>query len=538
MRRKISTLLTILLTMVGAVVFGFTSPAQAAPVRVMPLGDSITGSPGCWRSLLWNRLQSNGLTNVDFVGTLGPQGCGVPYDGDNEGHGGFLATNVANANQLPGWLSATNPDVVLMHFGTNDVWSNIAPATILTAFGKLVDQMRANNPNMKILVAKIIPMAASACGPCPQRVIDFNNAIPAWAAGKTTSASPITVVDHWTGFNTTTDTYDGVHPNAAGDQKMSNAWYPVLAPLVGGGDVTPPSVPGTPVASNVTSTGATLNWTASTGGTGGVAGYNVHREQGATDPLLASPTTNTVTLTGLTPNTQYQIYVRSRDAAGNLSANSGLVTFTTQPGTCTDTTPPTTPGAPTASGVTASGATLTWAASTDSGCSGLAGYNVYREQGVTDPLLGQTTGTTLALTGLTANTAYQIYVRARDNAGNLSGNSPLGTFTTTGGGTGGACTVVPTTQTQWGNGYVIQPVTVTAGTSPITSWTVTFTLPAGHTVTGSWNATFTQSGQTITAKNVAHNGTLAAGASTSFGFQGSRPNGNTAVPTTYTCTSP
>ncbi|MCO6716812.1 cellulose-binding protein, partial [Streptomyces sp. CHB19.2] len=27
----------------------------ATPVRVMPLGDSITGSPGCWRALLWNR---------------------------------------------------------------------------------------------------------------------------------------------------------------------------------------------------------------------------------------------------------------------------------------------------------------------------------------------------------------------------------------------------------------------------------------------------------------------------------------------------
>ena len=57
-----------------------TAPAAAAaaPVRVMPLGDSITGSPGCWRAVLWNRLQSTGYTNVDFVGTLGPQGCGQP----------------------------------------------------------------------------------------------------------------------------------------------------------------------------------------------------------------------------------------------------------------------------------------------------------------------------------------------------------------------------------------------------------------------------------------------------------------------------
>ncbi|GAA3789705.1 hypothetical protein GCM10022226_05620 [Sphaerisporangium flaviroseum] len=207
----------------------------------------------------------------------------------------------------------------------------------------------------------------------------------------------------------------------------------------------------------------------------------------------------------------------------------------------TDTTAPTTPGTPTASNVTSSGARLSWSASTDSGGSGLAGYNVYREQGATDPQLGQSTTNSISLTGLTAGTQYQVYVRARDGAGNLSGNSSPVTFTTTtgGGGGGNGCGVTGTTQGQWGNGYVIQPVTVTnTGTSAITGWTVTFTLPAGHTITGSWNATLTISGQTVTAKNAGHNGTLAANASTSFGFQGSRPNGNTQVPAGYTCSSP
>jgi lysophospholipase L1-like esterase len=200
----------------------------------MPLGDSITGSPGCWRALLWNRLQSSGFTNIDFVGTLPPQGCGVAYDGDNEGHGGFLATNIANQNQLPGWLSATHPDIVIMHLGTNDVWSNIAPSTILAAFSTLVDQMRASNPAMRILVAKIIPMNPSSCTECAQRAVNFNAAIPAWASSKTTSASPITVVDQWTGFSTATDTYDGVHPNDAGNVKISNQWYPPLVNALGG----------------------------------------------------------------------------------------------------------------------------------------------------------------------------------------------------------------------------------------------------------------------------------------------------------------
>ncbi|WP_144127416.1 cellulose binding domain-containing protein [Catellatospora sichuanensis] len=249
-RAALMALLGTLVAATAVVVAAPTGSAAAVPTRIMALGDSITGSPGCWRATLWNRLQSTGYTNIDMVGTLPAQGCGVAHDGDNEGHGGFLATNVANQNQLVGWLSATLPDVVLMHFGTNDVWSNLPNTQILTAFGKLVDQMRASNPAMKILVAKIIPMNPSSCTECAARVVSFNNAIPAWAAGKTTAQSPITVVDQWTGFNTATDTYDGVHPNAAGDQKMSDRWYPALtAALSGVTPSNPPSPSASPSAS-------------------------------------------------------------------------------------------------------------------------------------------------------------------------------------------------------------------------------------------------------------------------------------------------
>ncbi|MFE9690400.1 SGNH/GDSL hydrolase family protein [Micromonospora sp. NPDC005806] len=215
---------------VGLALVPAAPPAAAptTPVRVMPLGDSITGQPGCWRSVLWNRLQSTGYPDVDFVGTLGPQGCALPHDRDNEGHGGYLVTDVANQNLLPGWLAATQPDVVLMHFGTNDLRRNIAPVTILAAYSKLVDQMRASNPATTVLVAKIIPMNPSSCRECGRRVVALNSAIDGWAAGKTTAASPVVVVDQWTGFDTATDTYDGMHPNAAGDQKMSDRWYPAL----------------------------------------------------------------------------------------------------------------------------------------------------------------------------------------------------------------------------------------------------------------------------------------------------------------------
>ncbi|MDX2933761.1 GDSL-type esterase/lipase family protein [Streptomyces ipomoeae] len=218
----------------------------AAPVRIMPLGDSITGSPGCWRAVLWNRLRSAGYTDIDFVGTLGPQGCGQPHDGDNEGHGGELVTNVADQNLLPGRLAATLPDVVVMHFGTNDVWSAIAPDRILAAYTELVGQMRASNPDMRVLVAQLIPMNPESCTACAQRVVDFNARIPDWARATSTSRSPVTVVDQWTGFSTATDTYDGVHPNAAGDDKIAARWYPALAAVLDAGVPQDPEDPGDP----------------------------------------------------------------------------------------------------------------------------------------------------------------------------------------------------------------------------------------------------------------------------------------------------
>jgi|GEM_PF-1313828 len=203
------------------------------PVRIMPLGDSITGSPGCWRALLWRDLTDAGYTNIDFVGFRAGDGCGFPYDHENEGHGGMLVTNLARSGQLSTWLSATNPDIVLMHFGTNDVWSSLPTQTILDAYSTLVSQMRANNPNMTILVAQIIPMdSARSCATCAQGVQALNAAIPAWAASESTAQSPVIVVDQWTGFDTDADTYDGVHPNASGDAKIAQNWLEALIPLL------------------------------------------------------------------------------------------------------------------------------------------------------------------------------------------------------------------------------------------------------------------------------------------------------------------
>ncbi|WP_239143231.1 cellulase family glycosylhydrolase [Actinoplanes philippinensis] len=73
-------------------------------------------------------------------------------------------------------------------------------------------------------------------------------------------------------------------------------------------------------------------------------------------------------------------------------------------------------------------------------------------------------------------------------------------------------------QSTWNNGYQAQ-VTVNNNTSsPISTWKVELTFPAGTTVSQSWNATQAGSGSTWTFTPAGWNATIAAGASTSFGL--------------------
>ncbi|MEV2243652.1 cellulase family glycosylhydrolase [Streptomyces sp. NPDC049970] len=98
----------------------------------------------------------------------------------------------------------------------------------------------------------------------------------------------------------------------------------------GGGedDTQAPTAPGTPVASAVTATSATLTWPAASDNVA-VTGYDVVRVSGGTETPVASTTTTGVTVTGLIASTVYTFAVQARDAAGNRSARSATASLTT-----------------------------------------------------------------------------------------------------------------------------------------------------------------------------------------------------------------
>ncbi|RTY95985.1 GEVED domain-containing protein [Flavobacterium sp. GT3R68] len=90
------------------------------------------------------------------------------------------------------------------------------------------------------------------------------------------------------------------------------------------GDGQAPTVPTNLAASGTTTTTTNLSWTASTDNVG-VTGYDVY--QGAT--FKGSVTGTTYGVTGLTAATAYTFSVKAKDAAGNTSASSNVVSVTT-----------------------------------------------------------------------------------------------------------------------------------------------------------------------------------------------------------------
>jgi GDSL-like Lipase/Acylhydrolase family len=152
---------------VSSVAAAAESSSGCDPIRVMPLGDSLTAFPDSYRGPLYRSLKA-AAWNVDFVGSgkWEPTGGG---DADGEGHGGFrigpdpdykdYQGNPASlAEWVSTWIPATNPEVIVLNIGTNDVAAGgeialRAPAH-LTA---LIAQLRTLAPAAQILVGDLPP---------------------------------------------------------------------------------------------------------------------------------------------------------------------------------------------------------------------------------------------------------------------------------------------------------------------------------------------------------------------------------------------
>ena len=226
---------------------------------------------------------------------------------------------------------------------------------------------------------------------------------------------------------------------------------------------------------------------------------------------------------GAVPSFTYHRFWAQADIAMAFAVYSEL--FGTGTGTG-DTTAPSTPTGLTVTGTTSSTVSLSWTASTDNVA--VTGYLIFR--GGTQ--VGTSTATTYTDTSLTASTAYSYTVKARDAANNQSAASAAVSATTQagGGGTGGTLAATYHIDSDWGSGFVATVTVKNNGTAAVQTWTAKWTYGGSQKITNAWNATVTQSGTAVTAVPVGWNASIPAGASVSFGFQGTY-SGTNAAPT-------
>ncbi|MFE0813002.1 discoidin domain-containing protein [Streptomyces sp. NPDC058848] len=188
------------------------------------------------------------------------------------------------------------------------------------------------------------------------------------------------------------------------------------------GDTQAPSAPAGLALTEPATGRIRLTWNAATDDTA-VTGYDIY----ANEDLLTSVAGDVTTYTDARPaGTTVTYFVRAKDAAGNQSADSNSVTRHADTG---DTQAPTAPANLALTEPSAGLVELTWDASTDN--ESVTAYDVYADNRLRGSVAGDVT-TFTDTQAASANVTY--YVRARDAAGNQSGNSNSVTRTGTGGG--------------------------------------------------------------------------------------------------------
>ena len=247
--------------------FPLVALAAARPLRIVPLGDSITegyfGTFQSYRRFLFEHLREEGGEPV-FLGSRrgswDPTGASAQralpaatWGQDHEGHFGWTTRQVLDgcpgpkggrgalpgcttaAGRLSQWLPLYNGtvDAVLVHLGTNDlaealshgVEVDAAVRAVVADLRRLLRVLVGALPAALIVIAQIIPARHNPHVPL------LNAGIAQLVAG--TSSSSVVLVDQFSGVNASTMLLDdGLHPTRALAKAMATRWVGALRPLL------------------------------------------------------------------------------------------------------------------------------------------------------------------------------------------------------------------------------------------------------------------------------------------------------------------
>lgn len=201
------------------------------PIRIVCIGDSITqgglsGRPEYTFRLPLYKLLVTKKYSVDFIGAR-KNGISkdfvwpIDFDTDHEGFYGQNSEFIREAIKID--LKKINPpDIAIINIGTNDKDSN-TQLSIIEPMRGIINELRLKNPRVKILIVQI-----------PGVFKYLNTHFWIWwiSYSLSTQQSLIHTVNLFLDWDAKADTFDGVHPNLIGQDKIAKLIFSELEPLL------------------------------------------------------------------------------------------------------------------------------------------------------------------------------------------------------------------------------------------------------------------------------------------------------------------
>lgn len=196
-------------------------------LRVMPLGDSITVGYGGTTGDSYRRDLAGYITGPgqlqQVASYVGSQSSPV---GAHEGHAGWRLDELAP--QVPGWVAAAEPDVVLLHAGVNDARAGASAEQMADRMQALLAALLGASPTARVIVGDLIApwngVENDVASVAAQR---FNALLP----GVVGAAGPRVSLARMSAAVPSNLLGDGLHPNDTGYRYMAWVWWLALGSL-------------------------------------------------------------------------------------------------------------------------------------------------------------------------------------------------------------------------------------------------------------------------------------------------------------------
>ncbi|MBD3392049.1 MAG: tandem-95 repeat protein [Chitinivibrionales bacterium] len=224
----------------------------AAAWRIMPLGDSNTRGKGGYeyRSSLRDALIADGYpaAMLDYIGSGvsagGAHGPGPDADTEytqaqkdvlgndleHEGWGGYVIDgNGFSADgikeNVDTWLTASDPDIVILMIGTNDIAKDLS-GDMVTRLSGLIDQITAHSSftdgRSYLMIGSIPPIVNASQH---EKAVMYNSQIPSLVLQKVQAGKNVSFVDLYSAVDVSSDMQDNLHPNSSGYANIGSMLY-------------------------------------------------------------------------------------------------------------------------------------------------------------------------------------------------------------------------------------------------------------------------------------------------------------------------